>query len=232
MEERIGPMPIVAYFHGLEEACRSQGRAVPNVQMWACSSLWGYISSDEGFCAEAASWLGGLWEAPPGRVLLCASSRGRGGSPRIRQHYGLWKTFDLAQRGLLVGEAEEKKVDEGDDFTFVGAAELLDGLTDIAVLALGNAGRASRFLYLARSGSSFDCGRVMPMLPEVFAGHGLPFFAAFDLYPLFEVMPTGDGIVCLQNYGDGLAVYLFEKESNLSSGANMESAAYSRRTLP
>ena len=212
MKEQIGPMPMAENFIGIEEACRAQGRCAPSVQMWVCSSLWGYISTKEDFCAEAASWLSRLWGLPPARVLLCASSRGRGSTPRIRQHYGLWKTLDMANKGLRLKNPREERVDEGDDFSFMGTAELPDGLTDHAVLALWSAGRASKFLYLARSDSLVDQEHIMRKLLEVFAGDGLPFFASFDLCPLFDSMPAGDGVVCFQNYGDGLAVYLFEKE--------------------
>lgn len=214
MKEQVGPMPMTEYFIGLEEACRAQSRVVPSVQMWVCTSLWGHISSKENFCAEAASWLNGLWGLPPARVLLCASSRGRGNTPRMRQHYGLWKTLNLVNKGLRLGNLQEEKIGEGDDFFFVGTADLPDGLTDHALLSLWSAGRASKFLYLARSGSLIDQRRLTRALLEVFTGDGLPFFASFDLYPLFDLMPAGDGVVCFQNYGDGLAVYLFEREAS------------------
>lgn len=61
--------------------------------------------------------------------------------------------------------------------------------------------------------SMADGDFLMQVLPEVFSGSGVPFFASFDLLPLFEAMAAGDGIVCLQHYGDGMAAYLMRKES-------------------
>lgn len=213
MKKQVSSVKMSEFFYDFDNECFSRGCAVPSVLLWEYDLLSAYWTSKEDFCEKASSYLGGIEKGSVTTVYLCAKTWGTGGTPRIRNYYGLWKTMDQSYPGLGVVEKREMRIDEGDDFFFVGEAELDGGITKEAMLALWNGGKATDFLYLRTGDSKIGGRELMGVLPAVYGDTGIPFFASFNLLPLFEAMPDGDAVICIQNYGDGLAAYLLRKTS-------------------
>lgn len=182
---------------------------------------WGYISSEKDFLVDSLEFF--VVEAPEimeSRAIYCTESSGSGSCERIRKWYGLWRSIARSYYPPNLASKSEMMLEREDRFIFVGCGKLVGRLSaDTLLLLSSKNGCHSSFLYLS-SPTGLSEGEILPLLEQVYDGllqqgppsdTPVPFYARFDLRPLFETMPKGDYIMTVWNFGDGLACHLFGK---------------------
>lgn len=205
-----GPLSLDEVFWGLAERCAEREHSVSDVVVWNYFALRVYYPDIEGFCLEAYDYVVRESGISPAACLLCASSSGRGATSRIREHYGLWRSVRPAYSRAGIEDMRECRVSCSEDFFFVGTAEVDYAKLPAVLAGVIDAHRqAEDFVYI--SGSEEVDDRIRCAIEEALSGSGTPSWARFDLFPLFDAMKPDDAILCVQNYGDGLSVYLFRK---------------------